>query len=254
MIEHGGGIPGFLTYAIRLPDDHLFVAVLMNSTAAEPPPEQLAVKIAALAIGHPYEEPVAITLDTATLDAYVGVYQVDENEHDEQVVTRDGDRLSIQRTGGKREEILPLSATEFFFKDSFARFATRLRFTTTDEGAVMSLEVRGRFGPAEAATKTGKPLPQARQTVTLDPAVYDRYVGRYEIAPGFSITVSREADRLMVQATGQDNIEICPESSTSFFLKDVDARIEFVQDAGGTVTGLVLHQGPQALPGKRTSV
>jgi CubicO group peptidase (beta-lactamase class C family)/uncharacterized protein YneR len=254
MIEHGGGIPGFLTYAIRLPDDHLFVAVLMNSTAAEPPPEQLAVKIAALAIGHPYQEPVAITLDTATLDAYVGVYQVDENEHDEQVVTRDGDWLSIQRTGGKREEILPLSPTEFFFKDSFARFATRLRFTTTDEGAVTSLEVRGRFGPAESATKTGKALPQARQTVTLDPAVYDRYVGRYEIAPGFSITVSREADRLMVQATGQDKIEICPESSTSFFLKDVDARIEFVQDAGGTVTGLVLHQGQHAFPGKRTSV
>jgi CubicO group peptidase (beta-lactamase class C family) len=163
MIEHSGGIPGFRTDAIRLPDDHLFVAVLMNSTAGEPPPEQLAVKIAALAIGHPYQEPVAITLDTATLDAYVGVYQVDEDEQAEQVVTRDGDHLSIQRTGGQREDIFPLSSTEFFFKDTFVRFATRLRFTTTDEGAVMTLEVRGRFGPAESATKTGKPLPQTRQ-------------------------------------------------------------------------------------------
>jgi Domain of unknown function (DUF3471) len=121
------------------------------------------VKIATLAIGHPYQEPVAITLHTATLDAYVGVYQVDENEQAEQVVTRDGDQLSIQRTGGQRETIFPLSSTEFFFEDSFTRFATRLRFTTTDDDAVTTLEVRGRFGPAESATKTSKPLPQTRQ-------------------------------------------------------------------------------------------
>jgi Beta-lactamase len=83
--------------------------------------EQLlaAVKIAALAIGQPYQEPVAIMLDTATLDAYVGVYdayvgvyKVDENEQAEQIVTRDGAHLSIQRTGGQREEIFPLSPTE----------------------------------------------------------------------------------------------------------------------------------------------
>jgi hypothetical protein len=77
------------------------------------------VKIATLAIGHPYQEPVAITLHTATLDAYVGVYdayvgvyKVDENEQAEQIVTRDGAHLSIQRTGGQREEIFPLSPTE----------------------------------------------------------------------------------------------------------------------------------------------
>ena len=58
----------------------------------------------------------------------------------------------------------------------------------------------------------------------------------------------------MAQVTGQDKMEIYPESPTLFFLKDVDAQIEFVQDGGGTVTGLVLHQGQQALPANRTSV
>jgi CubicO group peptidase (beta-lactamase class C family) len=38
LIQHGGGIPGFITQALRLPDDRVFVAVLTNSTGQEPGP------------------------------------------------------------------------------------------------------------------------------------------------------------------------------------------------------------------------
>ncbi len=252
LIEHGGGINGFLTDAIRLPDDHVYVAVLTNRMIAEPIPDQIAFKIAALTIGKPYRDRVAVTLDPSRLDAYVGVYRVHGDEAVEHVVTREGDLLFAQRTGGAREEILPLSSTEFFYKNEAVYFDTCL-YVKMDGDTVTGLEVRGRYGPGELAVKTNKPIPRARQAIALDPTLYDRYVGVYEAGPGFTIVVSREGGRLMAQPPGQAKTEILPESETLFFLSVVDAQVEFVQDDAGETTGLILHQGGQDLPARKVA-
>ncbi len=55
--------------------------------------------------------------------------------------------------------------------------------------------------------------------------------------------MTREGDRLFVQATGQPRFEVFPESETEFFLEAVDARITFVTGSGGRAEALVLHQG-----------
>jgi hypothetical protein len=55
----------------------------------------------------------------------------------------------------------------------------------------------------------------------------------------------------MTQATGQPVIEIFAESETKFFLKVVDGQVEFVKDAAGRVTGMVLTQNGRTIPGKR---
>jgi hypothetical protein len=93
--------------------------------------------------------------------------------------------------------------------------------------------------------------PAERPVAKVDPAVYDAYVGEYEIAPGFILAVTREGDRLMTQATGQPKVEIFAESETNFFIKVVDAQVIFDLDAAGRVTGLTLFQGGQKLPGKK---
>ena len=85
----------------------------------------------------------------------------------------------------------------------------------------------------------------------LDPALYDAYAGDYELAPGFVLTVTREGDRLMTQATGQAKVEIFPSSETDFFLEVVDAQITFVRGPDGKVDQLVLHQGGRDMPAKR---
>jgi hypothetical protein len=61
--------------------------------------------------------------------------------------------------------------------------------------------------------------------------------------PEFVITVTREGDKLMTQATNQPKLEVFPESETKFFLRVVDAQIVFIKDASGKVTDLELHQG-----------
>jgi D-alanyl-D-alanine-carboxypeptidase/D-alanyl-D-alanine-endopeptidase len=93
--------------------------------------------------------------------------------------------------------------------------------------------------------------PPSREVVRVNPAIYDRYVGEYELRPGFILTVSREGDRLMTQATGQARFEIFPLSETDFFVKDFDAQITFVMGPDGQVDHVVLHQGGRDLPAQR---
>ena len=90
-----------------------------------------------------------------------------------------------------------------------------------------------------------------RTEITLEPEVLERYVGRYQLAPTFVLTITREDDRLFSQATGQSRAPIFAESETEFFLKVVEAQLTFEIDANNRVTGLVLHQAGQTAPAKR---
>ena len=81
-------------------------------------------------------------------------------------------------------------------------------------------------------------LSSERKEITLPAATLSKYVGAYELAPGTTMTVTIEGERLMAQLTGQGKLPIFPQSETLFFLKAVDAQIEFAADAGS----LVLHQ------------
>ena len=86
-------------------------------------------------------------------------------------------------------------------------------------------------------------LPAERVVAKVDPAIYDAYVGEYELAPDFHIVVTRAGDRLLAQATGQPQFELFPASETKFFLKVVKADITFVKNEQGQVTHLILDQG-----------
>jgi len=90
--------------------------------------------------------------------------------------------------------------------------------------------------PAVAA-----PAPAA---AAFDPAGFDAYAGRYELAemPGFVLTFSRDGARLLGQATGQPQFDLTATSDTTFTIKQVAASVTFHRDAGGGVTSLTLHQ------------
>ncbi len=88
-------------------------------------------------------------------------------------------------------------------------------------------------------------MPIERTATPVKPETLAQYVGRYQIAPDFILTVTLEGDRLMTQATGQNKLEAFAESETKFFLKAVDAQLTFGKDADGKVTHVTLHQGGQ---------
>lgn len=93
--------------------------------------------------------------------------------------------------------------------------------------------------------------PRERKAVQIDPKILDAYVGQYELAPAFIITVTREGDKLYAQATDQPKIEIFAESETEFFVTVVDAQMTFVKDEKGQVTQLILHQNGRDIPARK---
>ncbi len=84
--------------------------------------------------------------------------------------------------------------------------------------------------------------PRERVAITLDPAIYDRYVGVYSLAPEFEIAITREGSSLFAQATGQGRHEIFAENDSQFFLKVVNAQLSFNVGADGRTTSMTLHQ------------
>ncbi len=101
----------------------------------------------------------------------------------------------------------------------------------------------GRIAHSVAGLYNAALQPAERKEIKVDPKILDEYTGEYQLAPNFTITVTREGDKLMGQATGQPRFEIFAESQTKFFLKAVDAQVTFVRDASGKVTHMILHQG-----------
>jgi CubicO group peptidase (beta-lactamase class C family) len=93
--------------------------------------------------------------------------------------------------------------------------------------------------------------PKERKEVKVDPKTFDGYVGQYQLAPGFILTITKEGDRLFAQATGQTKNELFAEGEKDYFLKVVDAQITFEVNADGVAKQLVLHQGGRDIPAKR---
>lgn len=93
--------------------------------------------------------------------------------------------------------------------------------------------------------------PREHKEVAVDPKVFDSLVGKYQLAPGFVLDVTREENKLFVQATGQGKIQVFPESETEYFLKITDAQITFVKDDGGKFSKLILHQMGHDAPAPR---
>ncbi|HJP98984.1 MAG TPA: serine hydrolase [Rhodanobacteraceae bacterium] len=99
----------------------------------------------------------------------------------------------------------------------------------------------------------GKPytIPKVPKAVHLPASELEKFVGVYQLGPGFSLTVTRKGDQLITQATGQSKVPIFPESKTQFFTRAFPSSITFKTDAEGEVTGLVLHQGGTDHPAKK---
>ena len=154
--SHGGGIPGFATHILRLPEDRLLVVVLFNSL---PPPVDagtLAHRLALTALGKPYVEPRVARIDPALLDRYPGVYRASSPGAVPLFVRREGDHLTLQPQGGMRMAAWPESETRFFVKDRL----TRLSFVVErGAGPARALQLTKSNGETDQCVRTTEKLP-----------------------------------------------------------------------------------------------
>jgi len=242
-ILHGGGINGFITQKSWFPEEDIFVTVLTNSTGHEFSPLFVSQWIGTLLLGKPYSEDKVKILSEKELDEYVGVYRINKDEA--RIVTREGKKLFTQRTGGARQEAFCKSTDTFFFKRSFTWFTFE---RDKKNGPVVAMTMHSLSGK-DYARKTDEKV-EIKKAVKIDTAIYKKLTGKYQMQ-GFEMAVTSKDGKLFVQATGQDAAELFPKSNLRYFLKVVDAEIEFTRDPEGKINGLILFQGKVKMKGKR---
>lgn len=250
IIKHGGAINGYLSDGIYIPEREIFIAALSDNTSKIP--DNVTNKILLYLLGINQNNPVEIDADKNLYPGYVGAYEINRegarllknltDEKQYRFIFVSGDSLMLQRTGGGKYKLIPYGRDKYFISNSGKRF----EFIRDSKGEVTALEVSEypvTLGPADVCNKTDVKLPEERKEAAVDEEALKKFTGEYELHPGFNLNMFIENGVLFTQATGQQKIQLYPESENKFFMKVVDAQIEFVTDSDGTVNKLILTQG-----------
>jgi len=239
IIDHGGGIEGFNTMLAYYPEEKLTVIVLGNLNGSVP--QEIASKLAAVVHGEKVVMPSEhkeVAVSPRLFDGYIGRYELVPDFV--MTITREADHLFLQATGQPKFQIFPESDRDYFLKVVDAQ----VTFVTGGSGKATELILHQGGRDQHAKRIEGEPPPaKQHKEVAVDPKLFAGYIGSYQLAPNFILTITQEDDHLSEQATGQPKIQIFPEGDRDYFLKVVDAQITFVTDGNGRATELILHQG-----------
>ena len=244
IITHGGGINGFITDGLRLPDDHVYVSILTNRGRLIP--DMLTYQLAALAAGKPYQPPQAVSLPLETLQKYAAIYDFSTLNSEVPVDLIDG-KLVGSLPMLPTSPLRPFSETEFFIDNS----TYTLTFLFGEDGNVTGVRLGGMYGNGVVGKRTNKLLPSQRKEIVIEPVLMEQYCGEYQVAPGFTVVVLVEEGKLLTVAPGQPKMELHAENETVFFIKEAPLTMSFQKDASGRITGMVVEQGGQKMPAEK---
>jgi CubicO group peptidase (beta-lactamase class C family) len=142
LYEHNGGIYGFSSHILRIPEEHLFIAILSNDGDGAPRPETNAFFIAARALGKTIDVAKPYTLDEATLAGLVGSYRFPDEKV--RTIRREGGKLFLQRPGTPSYELQPIDRDELVL---VIAPDNRLQIVRGEGGKVTGIRILPRFGP-----------------------------------------------------------------------------------------------------------
>ncbi len=234
FISHGGGLNGFVSYLERQPEHKVTVVVLCNST---PPPNGInpgsnASTIAEYLLWGDMAKQTSIdsdvVVDEAILKNYVGRY--DYGQGAVLIVTLEGKQLSAQMTGQPKFPIFPSSKDEFNWKVVEAK----VKFVTDEKGVVTHL-IHNQGGGKIEAKKLKDETP-----VAVNPAISDKYIGKYDAGNNVVIEVSKDGDKLMFQGPNLPKYQLLAASETEYFAREINIRITFKANADGNIDSIVL--------------
>jgi CubicO group peptidase (beta-lactamase class C family) len=99
-----------------------------------------------------------------------------------------------------------------------------------------------------------KPLPvqKIRKEISITAEQLQKFVGTYEVEKDLEIKITLDKDQLFAQLTGQNTYPIFAENEMSFFLKVVDAQIQFEKNNKGEISNLFVFQNGNKIEAKRT--
>jgi CubicO group peptidase (beta-lactamase class C family) len=265
-ITHGGGINGFNTIGYYLPEKGQFVALFSNTGGA--PLNEITQQILNILYGKETVNPKQslaeyinkIILEDGITDAAKAFNELKDDSENYKLAENEMNNLGYEWLNKKMfDEALAVfkmnidrfpksSNTYDSYGEAWAKkgekdsaivyYKKSLALNPRNTGAIKYLKEAGVMVEEPSEIKASKEL-------------LLQYIGKYEIAPSFMITITVEGEQIFAQASGQPRFEIFPESEDTFYLKVVEAKIKFNKAPDGKCTGLTLFQGGRELPGKK---
>lgn len=233
-VEHGGGIFGYITYALYLPKEDIYVVVLTNCDSYNP--ESIAVKLAATALNKVTSTTRLTDLDSKKAARYVGSYKFEDTMV--RNIIFENNVLYSQLAGGTKIRLIPIAENEFAYEGIVD---AKIRFEDKKEQVTAYLINRMIVKKGEKVA-VGTSLPKE---ISLTASEVERYVGDYKIAPNIVFQISVEGQHLFLQFPGQPKIEFFATSENLFFTKIADVMLEFTKDNNNTIISVAIKQSGQ---------
>jgi hypothetical protein len=232
-IGHGGGLHGFSTRITRYPKENLTIVMLTNVIPTEVTlePEVLADYFIWNKLG-PQE---SFSTKNAVVDdvkQYEGRFDLGGMVMTFVAVDKN---LFAQVSGQSQFQVYPSAPGEYFWKVVPAK----VKFIKDATGAVNSAEF-SQGGNTMLMQRIKDPV-----IVKVDPALFEYYVGKYDMGDKNVVTVTREADKLYAQSTTSPRFEVYPLSEKEFTIKELNAKLEFVREGDQKATKFILEMGGQ---------
>jgi len=229
IIQHSGGLHGFISQLAYFPKQKLTVVMFSNSMTPEAnfDPNKIAE---AFAWREMDKQPsyMVTTTKSGDLKMFTGRYDFMGNAV--MIFTAEENKLFAQLTGQPKFEIFPSSENEFFWKVVDAR----VKFVKNENG-----EVTHALFTQNGQEINAKKLKED-SIVKVNPALLDNYTGKFKFINDI-VTISKENDKLFAQAAGQPKLELFPVSETEFVLKEINGKLSFIKGENGKVNKIRLH-------------
>lgn len=265
-IAHGGGINGFNTNISRVTSDKSLVVLLNNTGGA--PLNEITSAIRGILYNTTYDLPkksvanevLAVIQEKGIKAGIAHFYAIKDKEtHSLREEEINGIGYQLMRAGKTEEalQVFKLNVDEFpkgfNVYDSYAEALMNLG---QKDAAIENYRKSVEMNPAnqngiDMLEKLGVDISDLVEEVIVPDDLLKSYVGKYELAPGFILTVTKEGSQLKAQATGQPAFDIYPKSNTVFYLKVVTAQVTFNTAKDGTVESLTLLQGGREMTGMK---
>ena len=246
LIWHNGGTGGYRSFIGYNPKARVGVVVMSNASTIVGVDDIGRHFLDSAAPVLPPTAPVfqppkarkEITIEAKQFDVYVGRYQATPQVL--LTVSREGGQFYAQLTGQPKVEIFAESEREFFYKVVDAQLTFQ-----TDAQERATAVVLHQLGQDQRFPRIEGEPQQAwfgHKENPVDPKIFDAYVGKYQLNPNATITVTLENGHLFVQAPAAPRFEIFAETPRDFFLKVVDGQFTFEVDGQGRGTAVIMHQ------------
>jgi CubicO group peptidase (beta-lactamase class C family) len=221
--RHGGLVEGFTSETLYLPDEDVYVVILLNEETFKIPIIPVARILAGIAIGKPYSY-TAQAIDEKKLPRYTGVYERVPGDLIN-IAVQNG-RLTYQRPyGGVYDLQYAGGGDEFFLNKDLVR----IEFTSDSANNIKGLL----FSQAGDALSTWTKNKRSVLTLTaerLPDSVLQRFTGSYVSADKDTINILRDRSVLYYQSGPDPKHMIAAESDKSFVSLKEDFRLEFLKD------------------------